>query len=67
MKPCDCRDINDTETKLDHAGISVNDNGISVMPNVVILREGNCELKIPMHRFKMYATWYLEDQVVEPK
>jgi hypothetical protein len=62
MRPCDCKDIHAVKTLLSEEGISVNNDGITVEPNVVILKEGSATLRIPMQRFKVYAEWYLSDQ-----
>jgi hypothetical protein len=67
MKPCDCKDQYDVDNNLEEAGIGFNNDSIEVRPNSVILRIGPCELKIPQHRFKAFAEWYLADQRRRPK
>ncbi len=61
MKPCDCKDQQDVK-KLDHCGLSLNNESIEVCPNNVILTVGACTIKISQTRFKAFALWYLEDQ-----
>jgi hypothetical protein len=61
MKPCDCKDIESTK-KLNEYGIRFNDEGITVIPNYVLLEMGHTSIKISMNRFKQFAEWYLKDQ-----
>lgn len=62
MKPCDCKSINDTIRYLNEAGISFNENSLIVLPCRVELTIGRTTTKIPMHLFRLFAEWYLEDQ-----
>ena len=64
LRPCDCKDAGDTN-KLEEAGIHHNDEGITVIPNYVLLKMGHTEVKIGMNRFKMMAEWYLAEQEVK--
>ncbi len=61
LRPCDCKDM-ETAEKLNEQGIRHNDESIVIQPNVVILKMGHTEIRIPMSRFKMFAEWYLEEQ-----
>jgi len=61
MKPCDCKDDWDAK-KLNEQGIRVNNEGIEVMPNYVLLTMGHTQVKINMRLFKQFAEWYLENQ-----
>ena len=61
LRPCDCKDMQ-TAGKLNEQGISHNDESIVIQPNVVILKMGHTEIRIPMSRFKMFAEWYLKEQ-----
>lgn len=63
LRPCDCKDGADA-IKLNEKGIGHNDQSITVAPNVVILIMGHTTIRIPMSRFKMFAEWYLEEQVL---
>ena len=62
MRPCDCKDAVSVQKNLTESGIRFNDDEILVQPNVVILSIGCVTIKIPMHRFKQFAEWYLLDQ-----
>lgn len=53
--------------KLGEEGIGHNDESITVIPNYVLLRMGNIEIKISMKRFKMFAEWYLTEQEIKDK
>ena len=64
LKPCDCVD-RETADKLNEQGIGINDQSILVKPNFVLLTMGHTTVKIPMHSFKMFAEWYLEEQDIE--
>lgn len=66
LRPCDCVDMF-TASKLNEQGISHNDDSILLQPNVVILKMSHTELKIPMHRFKQFAEWYLTEQEIKNK
>lgn len=66
IRPCDCKDIA-TASKLNEQGIAFNDDSISIKPNVVELKMGHTQIKIPMQRFKMFAQWYLEEQEIDGK
>lgn len=61
MKPCDCKSGYDVN-HLTESGVMVNNHGISVKPNVVILTMDHTTVKISMKEFKLFAEWYLEDQ-----
>jgi len=63
LKPCDCKDMV-TARRLNEQGIGHNDEAIMLEPNVVILKMGHTEIRIPMQRFKMFAEWYLAEQEV---
>ena len=62
MKPCDCKDQNDTHS-MNEQGIGINDWGITVIPNYVEMKFPSGAIKIPMTMFKKFAEWYLEDQI----
>ena len=62
MKPCDCKSIYDVQTHLNHGGIMVNNEGIEVIPNYVLLTIGQVKIKISQTRFKQFAEWYLTEQ-----
>lgn len=64
LRPCDCVDALDV-SHLNEQGIGHNDQSITINPNYVLLRMGHTEIKIPMSRFKMFAEWYLSEQVVK--
>ncbi len=64
MRPCDCKD-QVTAEKLNEQGIKFNDDELLLKPSVVILKMYNVTLRIPMHRFKQLAEWYLTDQEKE--
>lgn len=64
LRPCDCKDMA-TAKKLNEQGISINDEGILVEPNVVILKMNHTTVKISIQRFKQFAEWYLEEQEIE--
>jgi len=65
LRPCDCKDQY-TANKLNEQGIGHNEDSISVQPNVVVLKMGHTQVRIPMQRFKMFAEWYLgEQEIVE--
>jgi len=64
LKPCDCKDA-ETASKLNEQGIGYNDQSITVEPNVVVLKMGHTQIKIPMQRFKIFAEWYLTEQEIE--
>ncbi len=64
LKPCDCKDMA-TASRLNEQGIGHNDDSITVEPNVVILKMGHTQVRIPMQRFKMFAEWYLEAQDID--
>lgn len=66
MRPCDCKDQNTTD-KLDHQGLILNGNSITLRPNVVILNIGPCEMKINQKTFERFARWYFEDQDINKK
>jgi len=61
MKPCDCRDAQDT-SRLDHSGVRFNSDGIEVIPPNVIIYVGPCQFILSQRKFKMLAEWYLENQ-----
>jgi hypothetical protein len=61
MRPCDCKDEQDTK-KLQENGIRHNDDSLVVTPNFVTLKLGHTTVTMSMHRFKQFAEWYLEDQ-----
>lgn len=61
MKPCDCRDSQDTD-KLKEQSITFNENSIKVDPCVVILTRGGCSMRMTQRAFEKLARWYLEDQ-----
>ena len=64
IKPCDCQD-QFTVSKLNEQGIFINDNGITVEPNVVILKMGHTQVRIPMSQFKVFSDWYLTEQEID--
>jgi hypothetical protein len=64
LKPCDCKDIEDTK-KLSEQGISFNEDSLIVEPNKVILKLGHVTVNISMHRFKQFAEWYLTEQEIK--
>lgn len=64
LRPCDCKDMA-TAKLLNEQAIAFNDDMISVEPNVVVLRMGHTVISIPMHRFKAFAEWYLEEQEIK--
>lgn len=64
LRPCDCKDQH-TADSLNEQGIGVNDERITVQPNVVVLEMGRTTIRIPMQRFKMFAEWYLEAQEIK--
>ncbi len=64
LAPCDCPD-QVTADRLEHQGLGVNDDHIVVKPGVVELTIGAATLRIPMHRFKLFAKWYLEPQALK--
>lgn len=66
LRPCDCKDMV-TAKKLNEQGIGHNDQSILIEPNSVILQMGNTTVKIPMQRFKMFAEWYLKEQIITNK
>lgn len=66
ISPCDCKSAADV-SRLSESGLKINDYGIEVSPNKVIVSMPNGEFWIPMHHFKKFATWYLESQVIEKK
>jgi hypothetical protein len=61
MKPCDCKDEQDTK-KLQENGIRHNDDSLVVTPAFVTLTLGHTIITMSMHRFKQFAEWYLADQ-----
>ncbi len=61
LRPCDCHD-QATANKLDTQGVGHNADSIRIEPSVAILTMGNTTIRIPMHRFKMFAEWYLTPQ-----
>ena len=61
MKPCDCKDEQDTK-KLQENGIRYNDDALTVTPNFITLTIGHTIITMPMHRFKQFAEWYFADQ-----
>lgn len=63
MKPCDCIDLS-TAKKLNEQGLRFNEWSIFIIPNSVIISNSTTELKIPMNRFRSFASWYLEDQTL---
>lgn len=64
IKPCDCKDMEDAMS-MQEQGIKWNEDGIVVEPNVVILTMGSTTIRIPMSRFKMFAEWYLQPQMIK--
>ncbi len=64
LKPCDCVSIEETML-LHEQGIAFNDEGITIIPNYVLLRMGHTEIKISMKRFKQFSEWYLEPQEIK--
>jgi hypothetical protein len=64
LRPCDCKDRFSAE-KLNEQGIGINDDSLTVEPNVVVLKMGNTTMRIPMSRFKTFAEWYLAEQEIE--
>lgn len=64
LRPCDCKD-EVTAKKLNEQGLMFNGDSIRIDPLVVILEMGNTTIKIPMHRFKQFAEWYLKPQSCE--
>lgn len=63
LRPCDCIDAH-MASKLNEQGISLNDDGIVVMPNYVQLTMGHTQIKISMKKFKLFAEWYLTEQEI---
>ena len=64
LRPCDCKDQY-TANKLLTQGIAINNHGLLLKPAVVEIQVGLLTtVKIPMHVFKKYAEWYLEEQEV---
>ena len=61
LRPCDCKDAMDVQL-LEYAGMEINEDSIFVEPNSVILKFGNTTIKVPMSRFKKFASFYLEEQ-----
>ena len=62
MKPCDCKDQNDTHS-MNEQGIAHNEWSLTVEPAVVRIKHQHYgELKMPMSIMKRFAEWYLEDQ-----
>jgi len=65
MKPCDCDSIADT-MRLQEAGLESNNFSITVKPMSVFIRiKPYAEIRLPMKYFKLFAEWYLTDQVGE--
>ena len=60
MKPCDYKDQYSIDKYI--SGISYNGRSITVRPPNVVLNIDCCKLTIPMHLFKRFAEWYLEDE-----
>lgn len=54
-----------TAKTLNEQGIGHNDDSIMVEPNVVILKMGHTQVRIPMGRFKLFAEWYLQEQEIK--
>jgi len=66
MRPCDVESQHDIDTKLNESGIRHNDEGISIGgAGSVLLTIGPATLRISKRRFKMFAQWFLEDQIKE--
>ena len=42
----------------------MNDNRLTVKPNVIVLELGSTTVKIPMNTFKVFAEWYLTEQEI---
>ena len=62
MKPCDCKDKNDTHS-MNEQGITINEWSLAVKPSVVEIENRYYgKIKIPMSTFTKFAEWYLEDQ-----
>lgn len=64
LRPSDCKDWADAK-RLNEQGIGHNEDSITVEPNVVVLKMGHTTVRIPMSRFKMFATWYLKEQEIK--
>lgn len=65
MKPCDCKDNYDVNTKLNESGVSWNGIGIRVAPSTVVIYTDSFSFRLPQHIFKRFSEWYLEDQKKE--
>ena len=65
MKPCDCKDQQDTDN-LKEQGIGINDWSMTVKPAVVQIDLRHFGLvQVPMSVMKKFAEWYLRDQDYE--
>lgn len=64
IKPCDCQD-QFTVSKLNEQGIFINDNGITIESNVVVLKMWHTQVRIPMSQFKVFSEWYLTEQEID--
>jgi hypothetical protein len=64
LRPCDCKDMV-TAKKLNEQGIGINENSLTIKPNVVVLKMSHTEVKIPMQQFKIFAEWYLKEQEIK--
>lgn len=63
LRPADCKDLA-TAMKLNEQGIGHNNQSIHIEPNSVVLTIDHTTIRIPMSRFKMFAEWYLEEQIL---
>ena len=63
IKPCDCKTQNDINELADH-GIFHNKEGISLIPGHAVITLNDIKVEIPSRRFKMMATWFLEEQEI---
>lgn len=63
LKPCDCKDMA-TIVQLNEQGIGHNEESLFVVPNSVVLHIGHTEIKISQRLFKIFAEWYLKEQII---
>jgi len=62
MKPCDCKDSQDTES-MNEQGIAINEWSLLVEPaRVEIEHKYYGKIRMPMGTFTKFAKWYMKDQ-----
>lgn len=63
LRPCDCTD-NHLAMQLNEQAIAINENSLKVEHGKAVLTIGHTTINIPLKHFKIFATWFLEEQEI---